>query len=92
MLRLGNLFPDFPEESLDWLLPQAPETWGPVEHVEFVRQEPKKRNLSDRGLVLDLPILFTFEKRQLLLWLVEFQEDKTKFSISATITIPRIRW
>ncbi len=49
--------------------------------MEFVRQEPKKRNLSDRGLVLDLPILFTFGKRQLLLWLVEFQEDTTKFSI-----------
>ena len=51
-----NLFLDFPEESLDWLLPQAPEAWGPVENVEFVRQKPKKRNLSDRGLVLDLPI------------------------------------
>ena len=76
-----NLFLDFPEASLRWLLPSVLKTWGPVRHVEFVRQEPKKRNLSDRGLVLDLPILFTFGKRQLLLWLVESQEDKTKFSI-----------
>ena len=28
-----------------------------------------------------MPILFEFERRQLLLWLVEFQEDKSKFSI-----------
>ena len=76
-----NLFLDFPEESLEWLLPQVPETWGPVENVEFVRQEPKKHELSDRSLILDLPILFKFQKRQLLLWLVEFQEDKAKFSI-----------
>ncbi len=42
---------------------------------------PKKHHLSDAGLVLDLPILFHFENQQLLLWLVEFQEDKSKFSI-----------
>ena len=47
----------------------------------FPRQEPKKRRLADRGLSLDMPILFEFERRQLLLWLVEFQEDKAKFSI-----------
>ena len=28
-----------------------------------------------------MPILFIFEHRQVLLWLVEFQEDKNKFSI-----------
>ncbi|MEA1967141.1 MAG: archaeosortase/exosortase family protein [Thermodesulfobacteriota bacterium] len=30
---------------------------------------------------MDIPILFHFEKQQLLLWIVEFQEDKSKFSI-----------
>ncbi|GAG93041.1 unnamed protein product [marine sediment metagenome] len=49
--------------------------------VEFIRQEPKKRKLSDSKLVLDMPILFSFENQQLLLWLVEFQEDKANFSI-----------
>ena len=76
-----NLFLDFPKESLAWLFPQAQENWGPVRHVEFVRQEPKKRKLSDPSLVLDLPILFSFDDHQLLLWLVEFQEDKARFSI-----------
>jgi hypothetical protein len=28
-----------------------------------------------------MPILFTFDQRQVLLWLVEFQEDKKRFSI-----------
>ncbi len=76
-----NLFLDFPEESLQWLLPSVVDNWGPVRRIEFVRQEPRKRSLSDRALELDLPIMFTFEHRQLLLWLVEFQEDKAKFSI-----------
>jgi hypothetical protein len=76
-----NLFLDFPKESLEWLFPQAQENWGPVRNIEFVRQEPKKRKLSDPSLVLDLPILFTFDDHQLLLWLVEFQEDKAPFSI-----------
>jgi len=45
------------------------------------------RSFSQKGgdaeshLALDMPILFTFEKHELLLWLVEFQEDKSKFSI-----------
>ena len=76
-----NVFLDFPKEALEWLLPQAQEEWGPVRHAEFVRQEPKKQKLSDYHLVLDMPILFTFDEHQLLLWLVEFQEDKSKFSI-----------
>ena len=76
-----NLFLDFPEEALEWLLPRAIEEWGPVQQVEFVRQEPKKQRLSDAHLALDMPILFTFRQHQLLLWLVEFQEDKAKFSI-----------
>jgi hypothetical protein len=76
-----NLFLDFPKESLAWLFPQAQENWGSVRHIEFVRQEPKKRKLSDPGLALDLPILFRFDDHQLLLWLVEFQEDKAGFSI-----------
>jgi len=76
-----NVFLDFPKEALEWLLPQVLKEWGPVRHVEFVRQEPKKRKLSDSHLVLDMPILFSFDQHQLLLWLVEFQEDKSKFSV-----------
>ena len=76
-----NLFLDFPKETLEWLFPQAEQSWGQVLKVEFVRQEPKKYKLSDSSLALDMPILFFFENQQLLLWLVEFQEDKTKFSI-----------
>jgi len=76
-----NVFLDFPKEALEWLLPQALEEWGAVQQVEFVRQEPKKSRLSDGHLALDMPILFTFEQHQLLLWLVEFQEEKEKFSI-----------
>ncbi|MCP4376395.1 MAG: hypothetical protein GY794_09505, partial [bacterium] len=77
-----NIFLDFPKEALEWLLPQALEEWGPAQQVEFVRQEPKKRRLTDAHLALDMPILFSFQgNKQLLLWLVEFQEDKSKFSI-----------
>lgn len=76
-----NLFLDFPKEALEWFLPETLQKWGSVHHVEFLRQEPKKRKLSDAHLILDMPILFTFQAHQLLLWLVEFQEDKTKFSI-----------
>jgi len=76
-----NLFLDFPKETLEWFFPQAQQNWGQVRKVEFVRQEPKKRKLSEPSLALDMPILFFFENQQLLLWLVEFQEDKAKFSI-----------
>ncbi|OQY60113.1 MAG: hypothetical protein B6245_03160 [Desulfobacteraceae bacterium 4572_88] len=76
-----NVFLDFPEEALEWLLPQVLKEWGPVRHVEFVRQEPKKQRLSNSHLALDMPILFSFDQHQLLLWLVEFQEDKSKFSV-----------
>jgi predicted transposase YdaD len=76
-----NLFQDFPEETLQWLFPQAEQNWGKIVSIDFTRQEPKKHHLSDAGLALDLPILFHFENQQLLLWLVEFQEDKSKFSI-----------
>lgn len=76
-----NLFLDFPQEALAWILPQTLEIWGKIRQIDFVRQEPKKRHLADSHLSLDMPILFTFERQQLLLWLVEFQEDKNKFSI-----------
>ena len=76
-----NLFLDFPKETLEWFFPQAEQNWGQVRKVEFIRQEPKKRKLSDSNFALDMPILFFFENQQLLLWLVEFQEDKAKFSI-----------
>lgn len=76
-----NLFLDFPKEALRWFLPIALEKLGPVNGIEFLRQEPKKWKLRHAHLSLDMPILFTFEKNRLLLWLVEFQEDKHKFSI-----------
>ena len=76
-----NLFADFPKEALEWILPEATKKFGQILKIEFVRQEPKKRRLSDAHLALDMPILFSFEKGQILLWLVEFQEDKEKFSI-----------
>jgi hypothetical protein len=79
--NLKNAFLDFPKEALEWLFPEALETFGKIRRIDFPRQEPKKRRLADRGLSLDMPILFEFERRQLLLWLVEFQEDKRKFSI-----------
>jgi len=76
-----NLFLDFPKETLKWFFPQAEQNWGNVRKIEFVRQEPRKHKLPDPSLSLDMPILFSFDNQQLLLWLVEFQEDKTKFSI-----------
>jgi predicted transposase YdaD len=76
-----NLFLDFPKEALAWLLPEALQEYGKLLRLEFVRQEPRKRKLSDSHLSLDMPILFTFESGKILMWLVEFQEDKQKFSI-----------
>ncbi len=76
-----NLLADFPKEALEWILPEATEKFGAILKIEFIRQEPKKRKLSDAHLSLDMPILFSFEKGQILLWLVEFQEDKSRFSI-----------
>ena len=76
-----NLFLDFPKETLKLFFPQAEQNWGNVRKIEFVRQEPRKHKLPDPSLSLDMPILFSFDNQQLLLWLVEFQEDKTKFSI-----------
>lgn len=55
--------------------------YGRLQGISFVRQEPGKHKLADRGLVLDMPILFTFEKGSLLLWIVEFQEERKGFSI-----------
>jgi hypothetical protein len=75
------VFRYFPKEALAWLLPEALDAYGQLEHIEFVRQELKKRKLSDTHLSLDMPILFRFAAGQLLLWLVEFQEDKQRFSI-----------
>jgi hypothetical protein len=71
-----NLFLDFPKEALAWLLPEALRAYGKLEHIEFVRQEPKKRKLKDAHLSLDMPILFTFAAGQVLLWQVEFQGNR----------------
>ncbi len=42
-----NIVPDFPRESLDWLLPQVQEHFGELKSFEFVRREPRKRKLHD---------------------------------------------
>ncbi|WP_045220277.1 hypothetical protein [Desulfonatronum thioautotrophicum] len=76
-----NVFLDFPRESLELFYPQALELYGELQEISFVRQEPRKHHLSDSGLALDMPILFRFTRGALVLWLVEFQEDKGKFSI-----------
>ncbi|MDY0163066.1 hypothetical protein [Desulfobotulus sp.] len=76
-----NVVLDFPVESLSWFLPEALECMGKLENFEFIRQEPGKRKLQDGHLALDMPILFRFEKGDLILWLLEFQEDKARFSI-----------
>ncbi|MBW1835155.1 MAG: hypothetical protein JRI62_10635, partial [Deltaproteobacteria bacterium] len=87
-----NLFLDFPKQTLEWFFPQAEQNWGQVHKVEFIRQEPQKRKLSEPSLALDMPILFFFENQQLLLWLVEFQEDKAKFSIYKFLFTDRTNW
>ncbi|TVR00937.1 MAG: hypothetical protein EA399_02910 [Desulfovibrionales bacterium] len=76
-----NVFLDFPREALELFYPQALEQYGELQEITFVRQEPRKHRLADSGLALDMPILFRFARGSLLLWLVEFQEDKEKFSI-----------
>ncbi len=55
--------------------------YGKIIDIKFVRQEPGKRKLKDSHLALDMAILYIFEKGQVLVWLVEFQEDRGKFSI-----------
>lgn len=76
-----NLFADFPSQALKWLLPQAQQIYGPVKGFRFLRQETEKQHLKESGFALDMPILFTFDNQRIILWLVEFQEDKSKFSI-----------
>ncbi len=77
-----NLFLDFPLETLEWILPETIQSFGPVIKYDFSRQETRKDKLADGHLALDIPILYTFRNnRKLLLWLVEFQEDKSEFSI-----------
>ena len=76
-----NVFIDFPQKALEWLLPDIPANLGKLQKVVFVRQEPRKRRLTDAHLSLDMPVLYTFENGQVLLWLVEFQEDKKRFSV-----------
>ncbi|MDM8539265.1 hypothetical protein QUF70_21125 [Desulfobacterales bacterium HSG17] len=66
---------------MEWVLPETLNQFGSIQDIIFIRQEPKKYKLSDSHLALDMPILFNFEKRQVLLWLLEFQEEKYKFSI-----------
>ena len=86
-----NLFLDFPRETLNWFLPQAEENWGQVRKIEFVREEPKKYKLSDSGFALDMPVLFFFKNKQLLLWLVEFQEDKAGTENMGPVGMERLR-
>ena len=65
-----NMLMDFPKEALDWLLPDVSKGLGRIQQISFVREEPKKRQLTDAHLSLDMPILYTFKKKRVLLWLV----------------------
>ena len=76
-----NLFMDFPKEALEFFLPEVLKKMGQIKHIEFDRQEPKKHHLKEPHVSLDFPIIFHFEQESIVLWLVEFQEDKSKFSI-----------
>ena len=70
-----NLVLDFPEDTLRWLLPEAEHHFGKILKVEFLRQETKKRWLSDEGRELDIPLQFTFERNQVLVVLIEHQHS-----------------
>jgi hypothetical protein len=61
-----NVFIDFPQKALEWLLPDIPANLGKLQKVVFVRQEPRKRRLTDAHLSLDMPVLYTFENGQVL--------------------------
>jgi hypothetical protein len=61
-----NVFIDFPQKALEWLLPEIPEYLGKLRKVVFVRQEPRKRQLTDTHLSLVMPVLYTFENGQVL--------------------------
>lgn len=76
-----NLIQDFPEATLEWLLPDAIGTYGKVISVDFPRQEMKKHWLSDKGRELDIPIRYTFKNDTILVVLIEHQHDKEAFSI-----------
>lgn len=76
-----NLFQDFPKEALEWILPEVLREYGPIRQIEFPKQETRKRRLSDSHRALDLPILFRFDQAEIILWLLEFQEEKPRFSI-----------
>jgi len=75
-----NLFIDFPKEALEFFVPELLKL-GKIKKIDFDRQEPKKHHLKDHHVALDMPIIFHFEQKTIVLWLVEFQEDKEKFSI-----------
>jgi len=55
-----NMLLDFPKETLEWILPDIPAKMGEIRNVEFVRQEPGKRRLSDAHLSLDMSILLMY--------------------------------
>ena len=55
-----NMLLDFPKETLEWILPDIPAKMGEIRNVEFIRQEPAKRRLSDAHLSLDMSILLMY--------------------------------
>jgi len=61
-----NVFIDFPQKALEWFLPDIPANLGKLRKVVFVRQELRKRRLSDAHMSLDMPVLYTFENGQVL--------------------------
>ena len=80
-----NLFLDFPKETLTpkeilkWFFPQAEQNWGQVRKIEFVRQEPRKHNLPDPSLSLDMPILFFLTISNCFYGWLSFRKTKQNF-------------
>ena len=75
-----NLFADFPKEALEWILPEAAKIFGAVLKIEFVRQEPKKRRLSDAHLAHWICRYFsTLKKVRYCCGWSNFRKTKTGF-------------
>ena len=83
----------FSEGSAGLVFSQTIQKFGKVRKIEFVRQESRKHKLSDQGLALGMPILFSFEHQKLLLWLVEFQgKTRQSFQFTSCWGIQQIIW
>ena len=76
-----NLLVDFPEDAIRWMVPDAEARFGPIQKVEFLREESHRHWLSESGRELDIPMKVTFANERALITLVEHKGDKASFSI-----------